>query len=188
MTDEELLRMAARGDESAFLTLYERHKGAVFRFAFRMLGSAALAEEVTHDCFVGLVRAPARFDASRAALRTYLYAAARNLACKHFRRRGTEFPFEEADDALPADESEGPLRKLLDAELASEVRRAVSQLPPLQREVVVLVEYEELTLAEAAAVVGADVGAVKSRLHRARQSLRRSLSFYIKRNGGAVSA
>jgi RNA polymerase sigma-70 factor (ECF subfamily) len=188
MTDEKLLQQASCGDEAAFLALYERHRGTVFRFAYRMLGSAALAEELTHDCFLDLARRPAAFDPSRAALRTYLYAAVRNLAAKHFRRHGGEFPFDDLEDEPAAAEREGPLRKILDAELSEEVRKAIAALPPLQREVVVLVEYEELSLAETAAIVGADVGTVKSRLHRARAGLRRALSFYFKSDGGVVSA
>jgi RNA polymerase sigma-70 factor (ECF subfamily) len=87
-----------------------------------------------------------------------------------------------------AAEHEGPLRRLLDAELSGEVRKAVMALPPLQREVVALVEFEELTLAEAAAVVGADVGTVKSRLHRARRRLRRELYAYFKSHSGGVAS
>lgn len=180
MTDEKLLHRAGRGDEAAFLALYERHRETVFRFAYRMLGSAALAEEVTHDCFLSLIRRPEAFDPSRAALRTYLYAAVRNLAAKHFRRHGGETQVDELDDEPHAAEQEGPLRRLLDEELSEEVRRAVAALPPLQREVVVLVEYEDLTLAEVAEVVGTDANAVKSRLYRARQRLRRALSPYLK--------
>jgi len=186
MTDEILLQKACRGDEAAFLALYERHRETVFRFAYRMLGSAALAEEITHDCFLSLVSRPFGFDSSRAALRTYLYAAVRNLSAKHFRRHGGEQPFEELEEALAAPERDEPLRKVLEAELSEEVRRAVAALPPLQREVVVLFEYEELSLAEVAAVVGADTGTVKSRLHRARQGLRRALAPYFK--SGGVSA
>ena len=188
MTDEKLLQRAARGDEDAFLALYERHRTTVFRFAYRMLGSAALAEELTHDCFLSLVRRPEGFDPSRASLRTYLYAAVRNLSAKHLRRHGGESALDELEDEPAAAEREQPLRRLLDAELSEEVQRAVAALPPLQREVVVLVEYEELTLAEAAAVVGADVGTVKSRLHRARRRLRRALSLYFKSDGGVASA
>src|SRR5437868_5222127 len=188
MTDEKLLQQASRGDEAAFLTLYERHRATLFRFAYRMLGSAALAEEVTHDCFLSLVRRPDAFDPTRAALRTYLYAAVRNLAAKHLRRHGGEFSVEELEAEPSTTEREEPLRRLLDAELSEEVRKAVMALPPLQREVVVLVEYEELSLAEAAAIVGAEVGTVKSRLHRARRRLRRALYFYFKSYGGVASA
>ena len=188
MTDEKLLHKAGRGDEAAFLALYERHRDTVFRFAFRILGSAALAEEVTHDCFLSLVRRPDAFDPTRAALRTYLYAAVRNLSAKHLRRHGGEFPFEDLEDEPEAEERESPLGRLLDAELSEEVRKAVMALPDLQREVIALVEFEELTLAETAAVVGADVGTVKSRLHRARRRLRRALASYFKSDRGVARA
>ncbi|MDT7687336.1 MAG: hypothetical protein QOJ70_762 [Acidobacteriota bacterium] len=188
MTDEKLLHKAGRGDEAAFLVLYERHRDTVFRFAYRMLGSAALAEEVTHDCFLSLVRRPDAFDPARASLSTYLYAAVRNLTAKHLRRHGGEFSVDDLTDEPAAEEREGPLSLLLEAELSDEVRKAVMALPPLQREVIVLVEFEELTLAETAAVVGADVGTIKSRLHRARRRLRRTLSFYFKSQSGGVAS
>src|SRR5205085_3944580 len=133
MTDEKLLQRAARGDEDAFLALYERHRATVFRFAYRMLGSAALAEELTHDCFLSLVRRPDAFDPARASLRTYLYAAVRNLSAKHLRRHGGESALEELEDEPAAAEREQPLRRLLDAELSEEVQKAVMALPPLQR-------------------------------------------------------
>ncbi|MCA1636478.1 MAG: sigma-70 family RNA polymerase sigma factor [Acidobacteria bacterium] len=189
MTDEKLLHKASRGDEAAFLALYERHCATVFRFAYRMLSSVELAEEVTHDCFLGLLKAPTRFDPARgAALSTYLYAAVRNLSAKHFRRHGGEVSVEDSQGELVSVEHEGPLRRLLAAELSEEVQRAVAALPPLQREVIVLFEYEGLTLAEVAAVVGADTGAVKSRLRRAREGLRRALAHHFKSNGGVAPA
>ena len=78
------------------------------------------------------------------------------------------------DPHLP--DAQAPLSKLLDEELSAEVRKAVADLPVLQREALILFEYEELSLAEIAAIVGADVGAVKARLHRARAQLRRMLA------------
>lgn len=179
MTDERLLNRASRGDEAAFLLLYERHRDAVFRFAYRLLGSAGLAEDITHDCFLSLLRQPQRFDATRATLRTYLLAAARNLSSKHFRRAGSEVLVEELTEEPRAAEGAEPLRQLLDEELSSEVQRAIESLPPLQREALVLFEFEELSLAEIAEVVGADTGTVKSRLHRARQRLKTVLAPYM---------
>jgi len=182
ITDERLLESASRGDEAAFLALYERHRDAVFRFAYRMLGSEELAEDVTHDCFLGLLRRPRSFDRGRASLRTYLMAAARNLAMKHFRgARGTN-ALEDlaAEPVIP--EREGPLHQLLEEELTSVVRRAIENLPPLQREALVLFEYEGMALAEIAAIVEADVGTVKARLHRARQSLKKQLAPFFKSN------
>jgi RNA polymerase sigma-70 factor, ECF subfamily len=180
MTDERLLKRASRGDEAAFLLLYERHRDAVFRFAYRLLGSTWLAEDITHDCFLSLIKQPERFDPMRAVqLRTYLYAAARNLAMKHFRRQGQEVLVDELTEEPRVPEADAPLRQLLDEELSLEVRRAIDGLPPLQREALILFEYEELTLAEVASVVGADTGTVKARLHRARQRLKRALAPYL---------
>ncbi|HEY0080799.1 MAG TPA: RNA polymerase sigma factor [Pyrinomonadaceae bacterium] len=184
MTDEKLLQRASRGDESAFLSLYERHRAPVFRFAYRMLGSVELAEDVTQDCFLGLIKNPNGFDPARAALRTYLYAAARNLACKHFRHPASDaarsLKVEDLSEDLRTEAREEPLGLLLDAELSFEVSKAVGRLPPLQREAIVLFEYEELSLQEIAAIVGADTGTVKSRLFRARAALRKSLAPYLK--------
>jgi RNA polymerase sigma-70 factor (ECF subfamily) len=179
MTDERLLNRASRGDEAAFLLLYERHRDAVFRFAYRLLGSAGLAEDITQDCFLSLLRQPTRFDSTRASLRTYLLAAARNLSSKHFRHAGSEVLVDELTEEPRVPEGAEPLRQLLDEELSSEVQRAVESLPPLQREALVLFEFEELSLAEIAEIVGADTGAVKSRLHRARQRLKIVLAPYM---------
>jgi RNA polymerase sigma-70 factor (ECF subfamily) len=182
-SDESLLERTRRGEEAAFLQLYERHRDATFRFAYRMLGSSEKAEDVTHDCFVSLMRDPGRFDPCRASLRTYLYSAARNLAFKQVRDTANEIALEGWEEAESSNPADGPLRGLLARELSEEIQAAITQMPPLQREVVVLFEYEEQSLAEIAAIVGADVGTVKSRLHRARARLRRVLAPYL--NGGA---
>lgn len=180
MTDERLLERASRGDEAAFLTLYQAYRDPVFRFAYRLLGSQELAEDVAHDCFLSLLRQPGRFDSSRASLKTYLLAAVRNLAMKHFRGVRGEDPLEDLTYQPRMPERSGPLNQLLEGELSSEVRRAIDSLSPLQRETLVLFEYEELTLSEIAAVIGADIGTVKARLHRARQSLKRQLAPYFR--------
>ncbi|HKQ99558.1 MAG TPA: RNA polymerase sigma factor [Pyrinomonadaceae bacterium] len=179
MTDERLLAEAGRGDEAAFLTLYERHRDSVFRFAYRLLGSVELAEDVAHDCFLSLLKRPEGFDPGRAALKTYLLAAARNLAMKHFRGLRGEDALEDLSEEPPQPERLGPLRQLLDDELAREVRRAIEELPPLQREALVLFEYEGLALSDIALVVGSDTGTVKARLHRARQRLKKQLAPYF---------
>lgn len=175
-----MLAEAGRGREAAFLELYERHRDAVFRFAYRMLGSTTLAEDITHDCFLGLLKRPEGFDSSRASLKTYLLAAARNLALKHFRSVRGEDALEDLAVEPSAPERRGPLGRLLDEELATAVRRAVESLPPLQREALVLFEYEELSLAEIGKIVGADTGTIKARLHRARLRLKRELAPYMR--------
>ncbi len=160
----------------AFAALYREHRDHVFRYAYRMFGSVEPAEDATHDCFLSLWKRPGRYDPARASLRVYFYAAVRNLVRKRFRDLGREVAAEEVPAQAVNGNDGDPLRGLLDQELAEAVGRAVLALPPLQREVVVLFEYEELSLAEIASIVEADVGTVKARLHRARQGLRRMLT------------
>ena len=185
MTDENLLITAARGDEAAFRLLYERHRAVVFRFAYRLLQSIELAEEITHDCFLSLIKKPTRFDGTRASLKTYLCAAARNQAIQLMRRADSETQMDELTAEPQTNESWNPLAQVMGAELATVVRQAIADLPPLQREAVILFEYEELSLAEIALVVSADVGTVKSRLFRAREKLRQRLAPYVT---GAISS
>jgi len=180
--DEVLLEKAGAGDQAAFRELYERYREPVFRFAYRLLGSAEIAEDVTHDCFLSLIGKPENFRPERASLKTYLYAAARNLALKHFRDTGRETGMDEVAEEPQEAPRRGPLRRLLDEELASQVREAIFSLPPLQREALILFEYEGLSLSEVAEVAGTDVGAIKARLYRAREGLKRLLRPYANSN------
>ena len=103
----------------------------------------------------------------------------RNLALKQFRRPRLEVTLDDLSAEPAAAGEQQPLRQLLAAELSATVRRAIDKLPQLQREALILFEYEELSLAEIADVVEADVGAVKARLARARENLRRELAPYL---------
>ncbi|MGE0158787.1 MAG: RNA polymerase sigma factor [Gemmatimonadales bacterium] len=155
--------------EAEFQDAFEEHKDAVYRLAWRLCESPAAAEDVAQDVFMALLRDSGRFDPARGRLRTFLLGITRNLALKHLRR---EHRFEQFDaDDVPVEPVD-----LERGEVGEIVGRAVRALPPLQREVVVLAEYEDLTLAEIAQVVDADIGTVKSRLHRARDNLRRLLA------------
>ena len=181
-TDEVLLNKAGKGDQAAFLELYERYREPIFRFAYRLLGSVEIAEDVTHDCFLSLIRKPENYRPERASLKTYLYAAARNLALKHFRSQGRETGLDEVIEEPKDSSRRGPLRRLLDEELATLVRDAVFSLPPLQREALILFEYEGLSLNEVAEIAGTDAGAIKARLYRAREGMRRMLRPYMNSN------
>jgi RNA polymerase sigma-70 factor (ECF subfamily) len=175
--DAELLERAYAGDEAAFVDLYERHRRVVFRFAYRMLGSVPVAEDLTHESILVLLTHRGRYDPERGSLRTFLCAVARHLALKHLRRHGAEMLTDEPPESSDRDPSEdpGPLRRLLEHERSAVVQDAVAALPPLQREVVILFEYEGQSLAEIADIVETDTGTVKSRLHRARARLRKAL-------------
>lgn len=146
---------------------FDRHHRAVFDFAYRLTGRTDTAEDVTQECFLAFIRTPHRFDATRGSVKTYLFAIARNLALKRYRDFGSE-------DPLPEELAARAERCALD------VAAAVAELPPLQREALVLFQYEGCTLEEIAAVAGVDVGTVKARLHRARERLRRRLAPYRK--------
>jgi len=181
-TEADLLHQAARGDEAAFVVLYERHRTSVFRFACRMLGSSTQAEDIAQECFLSLLKRPDAYQPERASLRTYLCGTARHLALRALRRRGVEMLEDDGAPEAAAPKAEEPLGRLLLEESGEAVRQAVAALPPLQREAVILFEYEDLSLAEVAAVTESDVGTIKSRLHRARERLRRSLGPWFAAN------
>ncbi len=175
MTDEALLERALMRDETAFAALYRRHRDALFAWAWRLTGSPGMAEDLVHDCFVALLKRPDRFRSGRGTqLRTYLFAMVRNLAWKRSGRSQKELAAEDVDDAPGGGAS--PFESLVRAETARLVDAAVAALPHLQREVLALAAFEEMSASEIAAVVGADVGTVKARLHRARERLRTMLA------------
>jgi RNA polymerase sigma-70 factor, ECF subfamily len=152
---------------------FDQHHQSVYRFAYRLTRRPDLAEGITQEAFLAFLRTPERFDESRGAVKTYLFSIARNLALKQYRDHHAEGQLDE--DAIPA--TADPRRSMDDS---SAVASAVAGLPPLQQEALVLFEYEGVTLEEIARIVGADVGTVKSRLHRARAQLKRVLAPYGK--------
>jgi len=152
-----------------FEVIFHEHKDAVYRFAWRMTGLPSAAEDITQDVFLSLLHQPNRFDPARGELRSFLLGVARNLALKRWRGENRWEEIEEDQFAAEAmDTGQG--------EVAEMVGKAVGALPPLQREVLILAEYEDLALEEIARVVHSEIGTVKSRLHRARENLRRMLS------------
>jgi RNA polymerase sigma-70 factor (ECF subfamily) len=159
-----------------FRAAFHGHKDVLYRFAYRMTGSAATAEDVVQDCFLALWRNPGTYEPARGALRPFLLGMARNLMLKRWRG---ERPY----DALEDDASVCAPIDLESGERANSVARAIQALPPLQREAVILAEYEELPLEEIARATGSELAAVKSRLHRARQNLRRTLAPLLETKG-----
>ena len=152
---------------------FDDHHKAVYRFLYRLVGRADLAEDITQDCFLALIREPQRWDASRGDMKTYLFSIARNLAFKRYRDDHADMQVDEDRATLVADQR-------MDQELPVVVAQLVSHLPDLQREALILFEYEGFQLNEISVIVNADVGVVKSRLHRARCRLKRLLVPYRK--------
>ena len=162
--------------DAEFRDVFHRHKNVVHRFAYRMSGSSSTAEDIVQDCFLILWKKPAAYDPNRGSMQGFLLGVARNLVLKGWR---DERPHETLEDQSFVGE---PLDAREDAR-AEAVERAVLMLPPLQREAVVLAEYEEMSLEEIARATQADLAAVKSRLHRARQNLRRMLAPLLEARG-----
>jgi RNA polymerase sigma factor (sigma-70 family) len=152
---------------------FNRHHQAVFSFTYRLTRSEDIAEDITQECFLALLRAPQRFDPARGNIRAYLLSIARNLALKQYRDGRAE----EALDAVDVPATAAPQQAL---EASSAVAAAVAELPHLQQEALILFEYEGMTLEEIAQIVATEVGTVKSRLHRARERLRCALAPYRK--------
>ena len=173
-TDDELLSRLRRGDEAAFVTLYRRRQGAIYRFAMHMSGSATAAEDITQEVFLALLRRECGFDPERGTLSGYLFGIARKLVLRNLERGRADVALEtEADDAALPELAviDDPLIDLTRREGIEALRRAVMALPRRYREVVLLCDLEELDYADAAVVLRCPIGTVRSRMHRARALL-----------------
>lgn len=166
------------GDKSEILALYERYRLPLYRYAYRMTGSAGqAAEDLVHDCFVELLRGKVPFQSGE--LRAYLFGVVRMLYRRRF-LRGQPPVFDDLAE-LPALNPE-QLAGVEMAERGAAVARALNALPPLQREALVLFEYEELSLEEIAQIAEVEVGTIKARLYRARENMRRQLAPLLERS------
>ncbi len=184
ISDDRLLQRMLAGDEHAFSELYRRKHRAIYRFALHMSGNPAIAEDITQEVFMALIREPGRFDATRGSLSAFLFGIARNHLRKRWEQERRLIPMapeaDEFDDfaqlSAHGNGNLGKSRSIFADEFESRdtvelVRRAISTLPASYREVVVLCELEEMSYEEAAGALGCPVGTIRSRLHRARAIL-----------------
>jgi RNA polymerase sigma-70 factor (ECF subfamily) len=201
MDEGLLLRRMVAGDEAAFTLLYRRKHPAIYRFALHMSGNAAIAEDVTQEVFMTLIRDAKRFDPGRGTLGGFLYGIARNHLRRRWEQERNSVPLPESADELDAimarskasgrngtssygngngnghGNGAGISAYLLHRddfatlENVNRVRQAIATLPENYREVVVLCELDELSYEDAAAALDCPVGTVRSRLHRARAIL-----------------
>jgi RNA polymerase sigma-70 factor (ECF subfamily) len=167
------LRLALAGDEVAFTALYRRHRAAVYRFVWLLTGSASQAADITQDVFIDLLSGSIKYVAARGSLCAYLCGVARFRAYRAIDTRmqsvddfdGLAVADEGADaPALPQDRLER--KRSLDR-----LYEAIRQLPPIFRDVLILVELQEMSYADVANVVGIELGTVRSRLSRAKSKL-----------------
>jgi len=198
ITDDGLLLQMRAGDEEAFTLLYRRKHPAIYRFALHMSGNAAVAEDVTQEVFMTLIRDASRFDPERGTLSGFLFGIARNYVRKRWEqdRRNVPLPDEAGDSGTAVFKAGGHANgngssgaganrngnallstaakahdELESLETVGRVRQAIATLPENYREVVVLCELEEMSYEDAASALECPVGTVRSRLHRARALL-----------------
>jgi RNA polymerase sigma-70 factor (ECF subfamily) len=175
LNDFELLRSMLAGDEEALTLLYRRRQGAIYRFALQMSGSTAIAEDVTQEVFLFLMRDGHSFDPAKGSVSAFLLGVARNYVLRRLRLEHHLAPlgddFDDDASVLHASTDFCPLEDMTRAETIESVRRAVLSLPSKYREVVVLCELQDISYGETAEILGCAIGTVRSRLHRARALL-----------------
>jgi RNA polymerase sigma-70 factor, ECF subfamily len=167
-SDEALVAKIASGNRLAMQVLFARHHARIYRFVLRLLGSEALAEDVTSEVFLDVWRQAQRFEA-RSAVTTWLLAIARYKALTELRRR-PEPPSDEwsMDASDPADDPEATFAIKHRGEI---LRNCLTRLSPRHREIIDLVYYHEKSVQEAADILGVPGNTVKTRMFHARKKL-----------------
>jgi RNA polymerase sigma-70 factor (ECF subfamily) len=182
----DMQRLAA-GHDAALNSLMERHAGPVFQFLFRMLNDEEDANDLAQETFVRVYRHRQHYDGGK--FTTWLYTIASNLARNEYRRRSrhpnVSLEAESGDEGKALRETlqcsaATPNEQLEKDESQRVVRSAVNGLPDDLREAIVLCEWEDMSVADAAAVLNTTPKAVESRLYRARQRLREKLGKWLK--------
>lgn len=179
-SDEELADAFRDGDDEAFSLLYERYRRPLFVYGARMLGSAEAAGDLVQDTFLGLYERRDELQRLR-SFRGWLFTVGRNRCLTLLRQQQTRGRLGTGAEHEPR--TDGPAATLESEEESRMVRRALAEMPPEDREVLVLREYQELSYREIAGITGATESAVKARLFRARQALAGRLRPALERGG-----
>lgn len=179
LADEELMPLVGRKDPEAFEVLYDRHGGAAYSLAYRIVGDRAAAEEVTQEAFISVWRSGARFDAARGSVRSWLLSVVRNRAIDFLRSRAGKAPKLTFDDdavleARPAEERTE--EEALQRETAAEVRGALGKLPGEQSKVIELAYFGGFSHSEIARILGLPMGTVKGRMRLGLEKIRGELA------------
>jgi RNA polymerase sigma factor (sigma-70 family) len=175
--DGQLVELVARRDAGALEVLYERYGRAAYSLARRILTDETLAQDVVQEVFLSLWRNAGRFDAGRGTVATYLLSMTHHRAVDAVRREEKLRRFRTSDEALELEPDPGA-RVEDEVELAerrAEVRAALAELPPAQREAVALAYFGGYTQREVAALVGVPLGTVKTRMAAGMRRLKTAL-------------
>lgn len=179
VNDAELIALAQQGDSKAMNELLARHEQRVYRFGLRMCGNEDDAREVLQETLLATFKNLATFRGD-AQLSTWLYQVARSFCLKQRRRHEGEPTSHESTESpevkAMASETSGSDNQTHARQVGEVIQVAMQALPADHREALVLRDVEGLSAEEAAEVVGIEVGALKSRLHRARITLKQNLA------------
>ena len=177
LADEDVMQLVRRGDARAFEVIYERHSGAAFSLAYRMMGTRSGAEDVTQDAFLSMWRSGARYDRGRGSVRTWVLGIVHHRAIDalrratvHDRRRAGDEGIEERFEARERTDVEAARR-----EEAGPVRGALSSLPADQSQVIELAYFGGFTHTEIADMLDAPVGTIKGRMRLGLKKMRAQL-------------
>jgi RNA polymerase sigma-70 factor, ECF subfamily len=164
LADEDLMPRVAQKDPAAFEVFYDRHGGAAYSLAYRIVGDATSAEDVTQEAFLSIWRSRARYDPMRGSVRAWALGIVRNRAIDALRREGGRAPKLDLDDEAALERREAPERTEAEAlrrETARQVRGALGSLPNEQSKVIELAYFGGFTHSEIAKMLGMPIGTVK---------------------------
>jgi RNA polymerase sigma-70 factor (ECF subfamily) len=179
LADEDLMPLIAERDARAFEVFYDRHAGAAFSLAYRIVGSRPAAEDVTQEAFISIWRSGARFDRTRGSVRAWALGIVRNRAIDVLRRDAGRAPRLDLDDEAVLEQrpaAEMTEQEALRRQEASEVRGALAELPSEQSKVIRLAYFGGFSHSEIASMLGMPLGTVKGRMRLGLEKIRGRLA------------
>ena len=177
LADEEVMQLVQRGHPRAFELLYDRHGGAAYSLAYRIVGKRAAAEDVVQEALLSIWRSRLRYDHTRGSVRTWILGIVHNRAIDGLRRSSVH---ERRRERLDAVEERFEARERTDLEAARReearsVRGALENLPTEQRQTIELAYFGGFTQSQIAELLSEPVGTVKGRMRLGLEKMRRQL-------------
>ncbi len=176
--DTGLMERVNNDDNRAFEELFNRHYKRAVSIAFRFIGDIDSAEDIVMDSFAAVYKMRKTYKPT-AKFSTFLFRILANK-CINYAKKRKPILTDKTDALLNANGNSNPEDEIQKSEIEKVVRKAINSLPHNQRLSLILVKYEGQSYASAAEILGVSVGAIESLLHRAKESLRKSLGEYFK--------
>jgi RNA polymerase sigma-70 factor (ECF subfamily) len=177
--DEDLMPMVAREDPLAFEVFYDRHAGAAYSLAYRIVGSRTAAEDVTQEALLSIWRSGARYDRARGSVRAWTLGIVRNRAIDLLRKESGRSPKLAAggDEILERRAAEELTEtEAVRRETAEEVRGAIQELPEDQSRVIGLAYFGGFSHSEIAEMLNEPLGTIKGRMRLGMDKIRATLA------------